>query len=317
HMTTQGFISLEALAKLAGTKPIVWTLHDMWPFTGGCVYSFDCDHFKSACGNCPFLKPNGPEDLSNRLWEEKKSIFEKVGVTFVAPSQWMADKAAGSSIGKFTEILKIHNTIDTDCFCPSDTSASRELLGLKTGDIPLLFGAQNIDDERKGFHFLKGALESVKQRDQEYSKRILLLVFGATKTKKNFDRLPVRVRYFGSPANTREIIHLYRAALYYIHCATADNLPNTVVESLSCGTPVIAFNSGGVNELVQAGFNGYLADPGNEISLADTILKAIKTDQAYKLMAENARNAAVHRYSMKEIAGSYNSLYEKILNNRN
>jgi glycosyltransferase involved in cell wall biosynthesis len=316
HWINQGFLSLRTLGQLASIKPLVWTMHDMWPFTGGCTYSGECANYKNSCGHCPFLRRRNSNDLSHLIWEKKETIYKSTRITLVGPSQWMAARAGESALGKLADIQSIPNAIDTDFFSPSDPEKARRTLGVDENALILLFGAQNIDDERKGFRYLAESLRIIREGNPAIAGKILLLVFGETKNVNLFRDFPVKVKYLGIIRDQENLKLAYLASSLYVHCATIDNLPNTIVEALSCGTPVIASGSGGTEELITDGFNGFLVQKENAGALADCIIQFSGLINSWPGFRNNARTKAVNSFSMKMIARSWSALYGKILNDR-
>jgi glycosyltransferase involved in cell wall biosynthesis len=313
HWINQGFLSLETIGMLARAKPVIWTMHDMWAFTGGCTYSDECTNYKNSCGNCPFLRARNSNDLSNIIWNKKEKIYRSAKITLVGPSRWMAERAKESSLGNLAEIISIYNPIDTDFFIPADPVNARTTLNINSEGMVLLFGAQNIHDERKGFHYLKESLRIIKDNNPEIAGSICLVIFGEIKQKEIFRDLPVRVNYLGTITDPEKLKLAYQAASFYVHCARIDNLPNTIVESLSCGTPVISFESGGVGELIEDGYNGFLIQKGSSMALAECIMRISGLMNARPQLSYHAREKAIKSFSMRNIASSYFELYEKVI----
>lgn len=313
HWVQQGFLSLKGIRKLAASKPVVWTMHDMWAFTGGCCYSNDCTRYRESCGNCPFLKNPGEADLSYKIWKEKEKLFSNRNITLVGPSRWITLKAEDSGLGKKAKIYHIPNPVDTELFSPGDRKKTRSEYNIDDNEFVLLFGAQNLDDNRKGFGILEKALVRLVQSDFKEAEKIRLLLFGATDHQEKFSKLPVKVLYTGIINNPEELKKLYNVADWYIHPALADNLPNTVVESVSCGTPVLGFNSGGINEIITSDFNGLIAPGINSDELARFIIKAFQSQGRMDKLRMNARKFALDTYSMEKVAGAYYDLYRQVL----
>ena len=166
HWINFGFLSLNSLEKLFKTnKPVVWTLHDMWAFTGGCHYSGDCENYLNACGNCvPFLKNPSDTDLSNQVWQRKADIFKKSNFTVIACSEWLAQKARQSSLLQGKTILSIPNPIDTQVFYPIEKAIARKHFGLSPDKKYILFAAAKVGDVRKGFVYFEKALSLLDVR---------------------------------------------------------------------------------------------------------------------------------------------------------
>ncbi|MBN2484735.1 MAG: glycosyltransferase family 4 protein [Bacteroidales bacterium] len=307
HWINQGFLPLSEIKKLSLTgKPIVWTMHDMWNFTGGCHYAGNCSAFIASCGNCPFLKRPSETDLSARLFQNKMQLFSRPGFIFVGCSKWLAAEAAGSKILGESEILSIPNPIDTDFYKPGNKIQAREYFRLPHNKKIILFGAAKLTDKRKGLEYL---LQAVKRLKEMGKTDYLLVTFGAGGTHVNFPMDNISVPYLHEE---KEIAMLYNAADIFVVPSLEDNLPNTIMESLSCGTPVAAFNTGGIPEMIEHKVTGYLARPKDADNLATGIEWLLENANSVKL-SEAARNKAIIEYSEKVVAQRYIRLYSDIL----
>jgi glycosyltransferase involved in cell wall biosynthesis len=266
HWTNSGFLSIADLKELVDTgKPIVWTLHDMWAFTGGCHYSGTCDNYLRECGNCPFLRDASDNDISRTGWLRKAELFKDAkNITFVTCSQWLAGVAKQSSLIKNFRIEAIPNPIDINIFSPKDKTAARQ--GIDPSAQIILFGAANINDRRKGISYLVDALNILKA-DYPQSEQIEIVIFGKN---KHFDvtQLPFKVHELSLITSQDELAEIYSMADLFVTPSLEDNLPNTIMEALSCGTPVVAFNTGGIPEMVDHQRNGYLANLKNAADMA-------------------------------------------------
>jgi len=260
HWFNQGFLSLKGLNKLLRlNKKIVWTLHDMWAFTGGCHYAGECKNYENNCGECKFLKKPGKNDLSSQILKKKRKILSNKKLQIVTCSEWLAKKARSSRLLKDIEVTAIPNPIDTSVFYPKDKTALRKQMGLPEDKKLILFGAANVMDERKGIKYLIGALEKLKQKNLQLTNESEILLFG--KSNEVFlQQLPLKVNNLGLIKGEQNIANVYAAADVFVLPSLEDNLPNTVMESLACGTPVVAFNTGGIPEMVDHKINGYLAE---------------------------------------------------------
>lgn len=312
HWINQGFISIGTLQYLAGLKPLVWTMHDMWPFTGGCSYANECTKYLSHCGDCPYLKFPHPDDLSNRIWKKKSDIYKTGKLTLVGPSKWITAKAEESTLGKMANVVHIFNPIDTDFFAPGNRNQAREKMGIDPDKTVFLFGAQNIDDERKGFSILSECLEVLHADHPDVAGKAELLIFGRTKYSEKFRQLPVRVRYAGIVNDQIVLRSLYHASDWYVHTARADNLPNTVVEAAACGVPVIGFDTGGVKEIIQDGISGMLSRTGDMNDFVKSVFNAVFQKDSDRKFGKNAREFAVQQFSMEKVAGEYMKVYEDL-----
>lgn len=311
HWINQGFISINGLSKLIKlNKPIVWTLHDMWSFTGGCHYVGDCNNFHNNCGFCPFLNDQAANDVSYQQHQKKSSIYKNANINIVTCSNWLAQEAKKASLFEGKNIISIPNPIETDLYIPKSQSEARTRLKLPSDKKIILFGAANVTDPRKGMSHLIFALKHLIEKIPQ--EKIELVIFG--KTPPSITKMfPYPVHLLNYIDSRETLINLYNAADLFVLPSLEDNLPNTVMEALACGLPVAAFRIGGVPEMITHGSNGFLAAPGDGIGLAEGIKELLFSDktEAFRL---NARNKAEECYSPKLIANNYISLYKSILN---
>lgn len=313
HWVNQGFLSLRNMeAIVRSRKPIVVTLHDQWYFTGICHYSADCDRYATACHDCPQLG-NGKAwmDLSRKVFEHKLRIYKDANITFVGCSRWMADLARKSALTQGHTVVSIPNAIDTEVFCPKDKMDVRLKQGLPRDMRLILFGAQRITDERKGFRYLAEACELIKQRDPELAKRMCIVVVGGDSAKVQ-GMLPVATRPVNYVSDQTQMVELYNAMDLYVTPSLQDNLPNTIVEAMACGVPCVGFNAGGIPEMIDHKQNGYVAEYKNAEDFAEGILWALSTE--YKTLSGNARQKALETYSEEAVAKKYKEIYDNACN---
>jgi len=314
HWTNSGYLSINNLKKLIETgKPVVWTLHDMWAFTGGCHYAGDCDHFINQCGNCWMLRDAADKDISFDGWVRKMNMLGAAqNIVFVTCSNWLADVARTSSLLKNFRIQAIPNPIDTGVFSPKDMLAARKKWSINQQAKIILFGAANILDRRKGITYLVDALHQLKS-DYSDTEDIEIVIFGKN---KSFDvtQLPFKVYALDIITSQNDLAELYSLADVFVSPAIEDNLPNTIMEALACATPVVAFNTGGIPDMVEHMRNGYLA----EFKLASDFAKGINyvlTASNKDELAENARNKVLNTFTNDIVATQYMAVYQSILGN--
>ncbi len=311
HWFNQGFLSLPSLQKLSSLKKkIVWTLHDMWGFTGGCHYVRGCENFKAHCGNCPYLSTKKENDLSDEVWKKKSSIYDKNIFTFVTCSKWLAGIAGQSSLLQGFDIHPIPNPIDVQLYKPIDKIEARKSLRLNPDKFYILFASQNLADERKGFRYLREATELLHTNHTELKDKVELIVFGKTKVDLQ-SLLPLKVNALGSLSSQEKIVDAYNAANIFVLPSLEDNLPNTVMEALSCGIPVVAFNTGGIPEMVDDGNNGFLAEQKSSEQLADAMLRIIQNEIPYETLSENARKKVLKNFRFEKVAKQYLNVYRQ------
>lgn len=312
HWINQGFLSLKNIRQLAELgKPIVWTLHDMWAFTGGCHYSGSCDHYRQTCGDCPYLKAPSQNDLSNRIWRRKQAFFPK-NIQFVTCSQWLGEVARSSGLLKNYPVTAIPNPIDTDVFKPmpaTERAAFRAARGVAPGAHLLLFAAMKVSEERKGFRFLQEALDLLKK--QQPGLQLELLVLGKADPEA-LAALPYPVHALGLVQDQAALVQAYGAADVFAIPSLEDNLPNTVMESLACGTPVAGFATGGIPEMVGHGKEGYIAPQGDSRELAAAIFEILQGKTALEQYREAARRKVETHYSNAVVAERYMEVYKTV-----
>ncbi|HEY4800105.1 MAG TPA: glycosyltransferase, partial [Bacteroidia bacterium] len=299
---TAGFLDYPSFFK-DNKKIIVWTLHDMNPFTGGCHYSSGCEKFKNNCRNCPQLQGTINPDLSSEILNIKiNSINPNLNLTIVSLSEWMMNLSRESLLFRnFTHTL-IVNGVNTNVFKPLDVGHSRKLLSLPMDKKIILFIAQNLNSKRKGFQFLLNALDGLSER-----KDTVLCVVGNHQIKiaaKNVIDL-------GIINEDRLLSAVYSASDLFIIPSVEDNLPNTVVESLLCGTPVVGFHVGGIPDLIQNGKNGFLTKDISSEQLLKSINDFLDVSSSFdrRMISEEARS----KYSIDKQVKEYISLYQRLL----
>ncbi len=307
HWICGGMLRIENLKRI--NKPIIWTIHDMWAFTGGCHYSDGCDRFQQDCGNCPQLNRSGENDLSWSILRRKKKAWSRLDITIVTPSRWLAECAQKSSLFKDRRIEVIHNGLDLNLFKPIDTTTAREIWDLPIDKKLILFGAMSATSgHRKGFDLLHEGLQQLAVR---WSGKAELVVFGSSEPENPPD-FGLPVHYLGHLHDDVSLALLYAAADVMVTPSRQDNLPNTVVESLACGTPVVAFDIGGMPDMIEHHINGYLAKPFNTSDLAAGINRVLSDKNHHKELCINAREKAVACFDIKKVARQYESLYQEI-----
>jgi glycosyltransferase involved in cell wall biosynthesis len=312
HWTNSGFLSIDDLKELVDTgKPIIWTQHDMWTFTGGCHYAGDCDHFKQECGNCPFLRDADENDISHRGWVRKAMLYAGAeNITFVACSKWLAGVAKQSSLISYLRIGAIPNPIDVDVFSPRDIAITRKKWNIDSDAKVILFGAANINDRRKGISYLVEALDIFKNTYRDTVPEIV--IFGKN---KHFDvsQLPFKVHELNLISSQQDLAEIYSMADLFITPSIEDNLPNTVMEALACGTPVVAFNTGGIPEMIDHQQSGYLAEFKSSADLATGMHEVLIAANRLAL-ATNARQKVLDNYTNEKVAKQYLEVYNSVFN---
>lgn len=311
HWINQGFLSLDELDEIfALGKPVVWTLHDMWPFTGGCHYAGSCLEFNERCGWCPFLRNPSKYDLSAQVFQRKKEIYGHANLSLITCSRWLGSLAKSSSLYRNVQVYNVPNPIDMDYYKPLDREQCRRELGLPLDKKLILFGAANLLDIRKGFRYLEEALSILNDGFPRMSELIELVTFGRI-DKKSGQRFAFRTHAMEFISDPMMLVKLYNACDCFVLPSLQDNLPNTVVESLACGTPVVGFRIGGVPEMIEHRQTGFLAEMRNSLSLANGIYNVVFFGG--DIMRRDARQSAMDKFSEKVVARQYLQVYNKLL----
>ena len=311
HWIGREFLKIEDLQKLQ--IPLVWTLQDMWSFTGGCHYSEKCDRFTKSCGACPQLPSNKENDLSRWVWQRKAKAWSDIDLTIVAPSSWIGDCAKSSSLFGNLRVEVIPFCLDTNKYKPVEQKVARELLNLPQDKQLILFGAfSSTTDERKGFHLLAQALQSLSHSGWE--EKAELAIFGASQPKEPLD-LGFKAHYLGRFHDDVALNLLYSAADVMIVPSIQESFGQTASEALACGAPVVAFKATGLKDIVDHQHSGYLVQPYQFEDLAKGIAWVLEDKERHQNLRIAARAKAVDSFSSAIQAQSYLSLYSEILNN--
>lgn len=314
HWVT-GMLSPAAIGALQSLgKPVVWTLHDQRAFTGGCHYTAGCVGYQVDCASCPQLNPT-VFDLPRRVLGEAIEQVDAKQITVVCPSRWLAECARQSVMFRRSRIEVIPYGIETEVYVPLDRKIARRTLGLPVDGFCFLFGSVSISERRKGVHVL---LEAVRicRLDPAFEialldGRIRFLSYGWHFDGENLEGLPVQS--LGYVSEPEKMAAIYAAADVYICPTLEDNLPNTILESLSCGTPVIASDVGGVPDLVRHAVNGLLVPPSDPDALSAAMLQVVQSPDVLAAWSKAAREGVEVAHGLKQQAESYIKLYQDLL----
>lgn len=323
HWTNFGFLSIESLQKIFQTnKPVVWTLHDMWAFTGGCHHSGECENYQKTCGNCVrYLKNPSEDDLSFQVWAEKSKAFQGANLTVITCSEWLRDRARKSSLFQSFKVEAIPNPIDTQVFRPIDKHLARKKFGLSENKQYILFAAMRVDAVGKGFAYFQEALSIFDVRDSMFGldeesnpehriPNIEILIFGQAEAS-DFQSLPFKVNILGRLSDLETIAYAYSAASVFVIPSLEENLPNTIMESMACGTPVVGFEVGGIPEMIDHTENGYLSKYKSAEDLAKGIQYVLQKSD-YQALCDNARQKVMENYSEEVVAKRYQEIYHSL-----
>ncbi|HEY3897840.1 MAG TPA: glycosyltransferase [Chthoniobacter sp.] len=305
---TADMLDFEMLPRLAVRAPVVWTFHDMNAFTGGCHYTQGCERFMAECGACPLIPSQDPEDATYRVIQRKVDALSKVPesrLTVVAPSRWMARETRRSRTFARFHVELIPNGIDVQAFRPMARTELRAKYGLAVEDRVILFVADMLDDRRKGMHELDQAIARIA-----HLPHLKILTLGET----GGERMPGPMyRHLGRVNSPEKICEAYNLADIFVIPTLQDNFPNTVLEALASGTPIVGFATGGVADAIEHGRSGLLAPTGDVAGLAAQVERALMDESLRVEMGKAARARAIECYSHERQANTYAALYRRML----
>lgn len=300
HWICGGMVNTSHLAKV--DKPLIWTMRDMWPMTGGCHYSMDCEAYKSGCGKCPQLRSKRSKDLSRFVLRRKGRYVPKT-TRLVGISHWLSDCARSSTLFRDHDVRTIHNNVSTQEFFPVEKSVARQVLNLPQERSIVLTGAQSIDSFYKGFDIYLGAVPGLESDP-------LLLFFGKLD--------PLAVEPLGRDYVNLGFLHdtvslrlAYSAADVFVAPSRMEAFGKTLAEAMACGTPVVCFDATGPRDIVSHEVDGYRAQPFDATDLAKGIRWTLEDHERREWLSRNARRKAEQHFDVCVIAGQYRELYEE------
>lgn len=308
HWINQGMLSLGTIRKiLRSGKPVVWTMHDIWPATGLCHVTLGCRYFTSVCHQCRLLPGGGSDnDLSTSVWRKKERMLDGESIFFVACSRWLAGEAKASGLLKGQKITSIPNPIDTHVYKPGDRMEARRRLGLKEDRQYILFASQRATNENKGMDYL---IEACRQLNDLPQVTVLILGGHAEEVapQLSLDAVPL-----GYVNDERRIVEIYQAADVFVLPSLSENLPNTIMEAMACGLPCVGFRVGGIPEEIDHKRNGYVAEYRNACDLANGIRWVLTSAKSDELSRDCVRKVT-QNYSQQSVALRYIDVYEQAM----
>lgn len=315
-----GLLTVRAIKKIYDHYqcPLIWTLMDMEPITGGCHYSLGCDGFTKRCGNCSQLNTNRSKDRSHTVWRRKHRYLCDLPIVFVAPTSWIAERVRQSSLFRDHRVEIIPLPIDKTTFRPVDQRAARDLLRVPQDKKVIFFGASSIEDPRKGMAYLAEALQQLpsmmEAKNRTLSKEKVFLLAAGRKVNNLLESMPFPNRYLGYLKDDITLALAYQAADIFVCPSTEDAGPMMIPESMLCGTPVVAFNTGGAPDLIETMKSGYLAGYKDAADLANGLYTLLTADNL-PAVREAAYEAAVKEHSPTTVASRHLELYSSLLDN--
>lgn len=312
HNLHTGYFNYLAIPSLTERKPAVFTLHDMWSFTGHCAYSYDCDRWKIGCGKCPYpeIYPGVPRDNTSLEWKLKNWVYRHANLTIVTLSHWLTEQVKQSMLSRFP-IHHIPNGIDTETYQPLDPEQCRSLLGIPAGRKVLMFAAPSFRESRKGSDLLLQALSNLPL-SLKAETFILILGDGGEAFS---EAVGIPTLNLGYVSSDRLKCIAYCAADLFVFPTRADNLPLVLQESMACGIPMVSFKIGGVPDLVRPGVTGYLAEPGDPVDFCNGITQLLEDNALRTHMSQQCRAIAVEEYPLELQSQRYIELYRQVLIN--
>jgi glycosyltransferase involved in cell wall biosynthesis len=312
HWVSGGFLPMWSFSRLP--RPIVWHLHDSWAFTGGCHIPYECSRYTHKCGECPHLGSQSRYDLSRLGWSLKNRAYSQVNLTIVTPSHWLADCVRKSSLLGDRPVFTIPNGLDVSIYRPVAQDVARELLDLPADKKLILFGALSaLEDEKKGGDLLIEALQHLNRVISPAQCEVV--IFGAERPPRPLP-IPFEAHYLGRLYDDLVLALAYSAADVMVVPSRQEAFGQTASEAMACGTPVVAFETSGLKDIVDHQQNGYLAEPYNTHELAKGIAWVL-ADRARRInLSKSARDKAVDRFAVEKVAQQYIKLYADIFSKR-
>lgn len=313
HWICRGFMSIADIGNLSSQlrTPLVWTLHDSWAFTGGCHVPGSCPLYKKQCGKCPQLASIEEDDLSRWTWERKQRAWKDANITVIAPSRWLGDCARSSTLFAERRIEVIPNSIDSRQYCGIPRLEARAALGLPKDRKLILISAMNAThDINKGFKHLESALRQLAAEGWQEHLELLVVGQPAPPTPVNTG---VPTRFLGVLPDDHSMRQVYSAADVTVLPSLQENLPNSIMESMACGTPVVAFGIGGIPQLVEHGVTGYLARATDSSDLAAGLREILTSDTRRDQFGSASRLKIEREFDTALITQRTLSLYENLV----
>ena len=306
-------LSLSDIKKIVKSgKPVVWTMHDLWPATAICHYARQCAMFKTGCHNCRLLPGGGSaNDLSSKVWRKKKALYHNSNIQFVTCSRWLEAQAKQSGLFIGQRVCNIPNPIDSRIYAPADRREARLNMGLPAEGRVILFVAQRVDDERKGVAFFIEAINRLAASSPQFAETTSVAVIGKN-SEQIADEIKIRTFALGTISGSHAMAAAYNAADVFVLPSLEDNLPNTIMESMACGVPCVGFRVGGIPEMIDHRRNGYIANFKDTADLAAGI-SWVLTEADHDSLSHEARNKVLHCYSQQNVAAQYVEVYNEMI----
>ncbi|WP_315349383.1 glycosyltransferase family 4 protein [Hoylesella saccharolytica] len=309
----QAMLSLADIKKIVNSgKPVVWTMHDIWPATAICHYARGCKQFHTACHHCPLLpRGGGDNDLSARVWRKKTAVLQDKSILFVACSKWLEGQAKQSALLKNQIVTSIPNPIDTRIFCKQHKKQARRAFGLPENKQLILFVSQRVTDERKGVNYFIEALQQLVTEHPAMKQNTGVIILGGHSAEVAA-RLPIPAYALGYVSDAQKIASVYNSADLFVLPSLEDNLPNTIMEAMACGIPCVGYRVGGIPEEIDHLKNGYVAAYKDVNDLARGIYWVLN-EAEYDVLSTQAIEKVISCYSQKAVSLRYIEVYNQAL----
>ena len=320
HNLHGGYFDLRFLPELSREVPVVLSLHDAWLLSGHCAHSFDCERWKTGCGECPDLAayPSVPRDATRFNWQRKKEIYRQCRLYVTTACRWLMQKVEESILAPaIVESRIISYGVDLSIFHPGDKWEARRILGIPKGSKVLFFVGHGVRQNIwKDYQTLRAAIVRMAERLEE--ERILFIVLGEEAPTERMDE--TEIRFIPSRQSREDLVRYYQASDAYIHAARVDTFPLAILEALACGTPVVATGVGGIPEQVKDmekfGANegtGILIPGGDAEGMAEGIERLLKNEVLQGRLGENAARDAQKRFDLNRQADDYLTWYGELV----
>ena len=313
HWINQGMLSLGVIRKiLQSGKPVVWTMHDIWPATAICHLTLGCNQFKTGCHHCKYLPGGGgTNDLAARVWRRKRHLLDRQSISFVACSRWLEQEARQSALLAGQKLTNIPNPIDTRVFCPGSREEARRRLELPLDKRLVLFVSQRATNQNKGVNYLIEACRQLHDQYPEMRSQAGVVILGGH-ADEVVDELPFSSYPLGYVSDEHRIADVYRAADVFVLPSLSENLPNTIMEAMACGVPCIGFKVGGIPEEIDHMKNGYVAAYRDAADLARG-LRWVLSEADHDALSAAAVAKVRRSYSQQSVALRYTELYNEAI----
>jgi glycosyltransferase involved in cell wall biosynthesis len=306
------YFDLRALPWLSAQVPVVLTLHDAWLLSGHCAHSLDCERWRIGCGHCPdlTLDPAVRRDATAYNWKRKREIFERSRLQIATPSAWLMRKVEDSMLASALVASRvIPNGVDLDVFHPSERRSARAALGIPEEARVILFAATNVRrNPWKDYETIREA--AVRASARLAGQSVLLLAMGEAAPRERLGS--VELRFLPQQADIESVARCFQAADVYAHAARADTFPNTVLEALACGTPVVATAVGGVPEQIEDGRTGFLVPAGDADALSRRLTQLLTDRDLRERIAACSVEAAQRRFDLRRQVDAYLDWYSEL-----